>query len=294
MWGINVELVQTHSLYFIFHLSIQHMSSSLSHPPSLVLSARRPQIYPLFSTQKWGKVVKLIKERGCGGSTDVHWDGCYWVGGIMACGPGGQRGCVGGSSYLGVHVNQRACLLRAGELRGKGSVSPASSEETRLASWLRAQIHQSGQKGTMCVRRREKGKKSVYWLTVQVVAEFREQMERNVPPVVKLNILQTLKASQYFKGAKITKWPSHSVSAGRLWELLINVKDLMILGAGAEISACENSLRLHSEQKTGSLMNFMTFTVSFTSVYSCSASGRRSSNTSDQRSGGDRFWLFSS
>lgn len=52
----------------------------------------------------------------------------------MACGPGGQWGCVGGSSYLGVHVNQRACLSRAGELRGKGSVSPASSGETRLAS----------------------------------------------------------------------------------------------------------------------------------------------------------------
>lgn len=152
----------------------------------------------------------------------------------MACGPGGQQGCVGGSSYLGVHVNQRACLLRAGELRGKGSVSPASSEETRLASWLRAQIRQSGQKGTVCVQRREKGKTSVYWLTVQVVAEFREKMERNVPTVVKLNILQNSKASQYFKGAKITKWPSHTVSAGRLWELLINVKDLMILRAGAE------------------------------------------------------------
>lgn len=282
MWGINVELVQTHTLYFIFHLSIQHMSSSLSRPPSLVLSARRPQIYPLFSIQKWGKVVKLIKERGCGGSTDVHRDGCYWVGGIMACGPGGQRGCVGGSSYLGVHVNQHACLLRARELRGKGSVSPASSEETRLASWLRAQIRQSGQKGTMCVRRREKGKKSVCWLTVQV-----EKMERNVPTVVKLNILQTLKASQYFKGAKITKWQSHTVSAGRLWELLINVKDLMI-------SACENSLRLHPEQKPLSLMNFMTFTVSFTSVYSRSASGRRSSSTSDRRSSDGRFWLFSS
>lgn len=46
-------------------------------------------------------------------------------GGIMACGPGGQQGCVGGSSYLGVHVNQRARLRRAGELRGKGSVSPS-------------------------------------------------------------------------------------------------------------------------------------------------------------------------
>lgn len=42
--------------------------------------------------------------------------------------------CLEGASYLGVHVNQHACLLRAGELRGKGSVSPASSEETRLAS----------------------------------------------------------------------------------------------------------------------------------------------------------------
>lgn len=52
----------------------------------------------------------------------------------MACGPGGQQGCVGGSSYLGVHVNQRAGLWRAGELSGKGSVSPASSEETTLAS----------------------------------------------------------------------------------------------------------------------------------------------------------------
>lgn len=52
----------------------------------------------------------------------------------MVCGPDGQQGCVGGSSYLGVHVNQRACLLRAGELQGKGSVSPASSEETRQAS----------------------------------------------------------------------------------------------------------------------------------------------------------------
>ncbi len=158
MRGINVNLVRRHhplkhthkyTLYFILHLSIQHMSSSLfvSHSPSLVLSTHQPQIYPLFSIEKWGKVVKLIKERGCSSSTDVHWDGCYWVAGIMVCGPGGQRGCVGGSSYLGVHVNQRACLLRAGELRGKGSVSPASSEETRLASWLRAQICQFGQTG---------------------------------------------------------------------------------------------------------------------------------------------------
>lgn len=46
----------------------------------------------------------------------------------------GSGGCVGGSSYLGVHVNQRACLSRAGKLRGKGSVSPAAGEETRPAS----------------------------------------------------------------------------------------------------------------------------------------------------------------
>lgn len=55
-------------------------------------------------------------------------------GGVMACGHAGQRAGVGGSSYLGVHVNQRGCLSRAGELRGKGSVSPAASAETRLAS----------------------------------------------------------------------------------------------------------------------------------------------------------------
>lgn len=35
------------------------------------------------------------------------------------------------------------------------------------------------------------------------------QVGRNLPTVVKLNISQYLKASQYFKGAKITKWPSH-------------------------------------------------------------------------------------
>lgn len=122
------------------------LSLSPTLPPSFCLLAGHKCV-PSFSTQKWGKVVKLIKKRGCGSSTDVHWDGRYWVAGIMACGPGGQRGCVGGSSYLGVHVNQRACLLRAGELRGKGSVSPASSEETRLASWLRAQICQFGQTG---------------------------------------------------------------------------------------------------------------------------------------------------
>lgn len=45
-------------------------------PPALVSSARRPQIDPLFSIQKWWKVVKLIKQRGCGGSTDVQRDGC--------------------------------------------------------------------------------------------------------------------------------------------------------------------------------------------------------------------------
>lgn len=102
---------------------------------------------PYFPPRSGGKVVKLIKECGCSSWTDVLWDGCYWVAGIMVCGPGGQRGCVGGSSYLGVHVNQRACLLRAGELKGKGSVSPAWSEETRQASWLRAQICQFGQTG---------------------------------------------------------------------------------------------------------------------------------------------------
>ena len=64
--GIHVNPVlsntNSHTLYFIFHLSIQRMSPS---PLSLVLSAHRPQIHPLFSIQKWGKVVKLIKERGC-------------------------------------------------------------------------------------------------------------------------------------------------------------------------------------------------------------------------------------
>lgn len=39
-------------------------------------------------------------------------------------------------------------------------------------------------------------------------------------------------------------------------------------------------------------MNFMTFTVSFTSAHSCSASGGRSSCMSDQRSADERFWLF--
>lgn len=159
MRGINVDLVRHHHPLKHTQKHTHTISSSISAfsicpppslsptlPPSFYLRAR-PQISPLFSIQKWGKVVKLIKERGCGSSTDVHWDGCYWVAGIMVCGPGGQRGCVGGSSYLGVHVNQRACLLRAGELRGKGSVSPASSEETRLASWLRAQICQFGQTG---------------------------------------------------------------------------------------------------------------------------------------------------
>lgn len=43
------------TVHFIFHLSIQHMSSSLfvSRSPSLILSVRRPQIYPLFSIQEW-------------------------------------------------------------------------------------------------------------------------------------------------------------------------------------------------------------------------------------------------
>ena len=139
-------------------------------------------------------------------------DGCYWVAGIMVCGPGGQRGCVGGSSYLGVHVNQRACLLRAGELRGKGSVSPASSEETRLASWLRAQIRQFGQTGRY-VYDGGKGQEKCVLINRAGGAGVEEKKKkkkggRNLPTAGKKNISQYLKASQYFKGAKITKWPS--------------------------------------------------------------------------------------
>lgn len=42
-----------------------------------------------------------------------------------------------------------------------------------------------------------------------VVGKKKEKdVGRNLPTVVKLNISQYLKASQYFKGGKITKWPS--------------------------------------------------------------------------------------
>lgn len=168
---------------------------------------------------------------------------------------GGQWGCVGGSSYLGVHVNQRACLLRAGELRGKGSVSPASSEETRQASWLRAQICQFGQTGRYvygggkgqekCVlinsagggiqggRKKKSGKKSAYCCQTKYFTT--------------LEGITTLQRGK--KNHKI----STTSARGVIYTPLISHRSLYPAPRKLTLTALWT--------KTGTLMNFMTFSL---------------------------------
>lgn len=63
----------------------------------------------------------------------MHGDGVGGWGGRLS-GTGAWQDWLEAALYLGVHVNQPACLLRGGELPGKASVSLAAAEETRLAS----------------------------------------------------------------------------------------------------------------------------------------------------------------
>lgn len=100
----------------------------------------------------------------------------------------------------------------------------------------------------MCTKE-EKGKKSVYWLTVLQVVEFRRKRGWE-----KSTFCCQTKYFTLLEGITILqrgqKSPNgHHVSAGRLWKLLINVNNLMISWPGAEISPHENSLCQHSEKK---------------------------------------------
>lgn len=111
----------------------------------------------------------------------------------------------------------------------------------------------------MCTEE-EKGKKSVYWLTVPVVVEFRggksgkkstyHCQTKYFSTPEGITRLQTGKTSQN----------DHSIHAGRLRRSFRNVNNFKISPPSAEIFAYENSLTA-LWTKTGTLMNYMTLSL---------------------------------
>lgn len=111
----------------------------------------------------------------------------------------------------------------------------------------------------MCTEE-EKGKKSVYWLTVPVVVEFRgEKSGKKSTYHCQTKYFSTLEGIKRLQRCK-TSQNDHSIYAGRLRRSFGNVNNFKISPPSAEIFAYENSLTA-LWTKTGTLMNYMTFSL---------------------------------
>lgn len=111
----------------------------------------------------------------------------------------------------------------------------------------------------MCTEE-EKGKKSVYWLTVPVVVEFRgKKSGKKSTYHCQTKYFSTLEGIKRLQRCK-TSQNDHSIYAGRLRRSFGNVNNFKISPPSAEIFAYENSLTA-LWTKTGTLMNYMTFSL---------------------------------
>lgn len=111
----------------------------------------------------------------------------------------------------------------------------------------------------MCTEE-EKGKKSVYWLTVPVVVEFRgKKSGKKSTYHCQTKYFSTLEGIKRLQRCK-TSQNDHSIYAGRLWRSFGNVNNFKISPPSAEIFAYESSLTA-LWTKTGTLMNYMTFSL---------------------------------